>query len=174
MKSNHFSLAYLKKINLEVSNDLDSFYEKLNSACFAAGWGLQWAFGMRFRMPNLTREQSHWIVLIFIPRSIYDNCCCSWKLRKKELRNGLKIKWLQIVVSVKPWAKMQSKVKIHVQTAEWSLCFTSKLKGKNRKQITCNLARNWSVLRFRSFLFFSKWWYFLSTWKKKFFLSLQA
>lgn len=110
--------------------------------------------------------------LIFIPRSIYDNWCCSWKLRKKELRNGLKIKWLQIVVSVKPWAKMQSKVKI--QTAEWSLCFTSKLKGKNRKQITCNLARNWSVLRFRSFLFFSKWWYFLSTWKKKFFLSLQA
>lgn len=84
-----------------------------------------------------------------------------------KLRNGLKIKWLQIVVSVKPWAKMQSKVKI--QTAEWSLCFTSKLKGKNRKQITCNLARNWSVLRFRSFLFFSKWWYFLSTWKKKVF-----
>ena len=81
-------------------------------------------------------------------------------------------KWFEDKVAsncsqVKPWAKMQSTVKI--QTAEWSLCFTSKLKGKNRKQITCNLARNWSVLRFRSFLFFSKWWYFLSTWKKKVF-----
>ena len=96
----------------------------------------------RLRMPNLTREQSDRIVLIFIPRSIYDNCCCSWKLRKKELRNGLKIKWLQIVVSVKPCAKMQSKVKIQTAAAEWSLCFTSKLKGKNRKQITCNLACN--------------------------------